>query len=145
MRERVIMTRLLRGRAPGREFDIAFWQALGPSLILEAAWDLVVTAAATKGVHEDQLRLQRSVTKFERGRRPLPDRERLRGDGTYGTTLHEGSGPHGLNRWSLMRRNCFLHLQSSAHPRKTSILGILRLLSEKCKRRSGALNPWSCG
>jgi hypothetical protein len=24
-----------------------------------------------------------------------------------------------------MRRNCFLHLQSSAHPRKTSILGIL--------------------
>lgn len=95
MRERVIMTRLLRGRAPGREFDIAFWQALGPSLILEAAWDLVVTAAATKGVHEDQLRLQRSVTKFERGRRPLPDRERLRGDGTYGTTLHEGSGPLG--------------------------------------------------
>ena len=35
MRERVIMTRLLRGRAPGREFDIAFWQAMGPSRILE--------------------------------------------------------------------------------------------------------------
>lgn len=39
MRERVIMTRLVRGRAPGREFDIAFWQALGPRKILEAAWD----------------------------------------------------------------------------------------------------------
>jgi len=93
MRERVIMTRLVRGRAPGREFDIAFWQALGPNRIFEAAWDLVVTAAATKGVHEDQLRLQRSVTKLERGRRPLPDRGGLRGDGTHGTALHEGSRP----------------------------------------------------
>jgi hypothetical protein len=27
---------LPRGRAPGREFDIAFWQALGPRRILEA-------------------------------------------------------------------------------------------------------------
>ena len=43
MRERVIMTRLVRGQAPGREFDIAFWQALGPNRIFEAAWDLVVT------------------------------------------------------------------------------------------------------
>jgi len=82
MRERVIMTRLLRGRAPGREFDIAFWQAMGPRRILEAAWDLVVTAAATRGVHEDQLRLQRSVTRLERGRRPLPDR------GGYAVMVH---------------------------------------------------------
>lgn len=70
MPDRVIMTRLLRGRAPGREFDIAFWQALGPSKIFEAAWDLVVTAAAIRGIHEDQLRLQRSVTRFRQGRRP---------------------------------------------------------------------------
>src|ERR1039458_2474882 len=49
MADRVIMTRLTRGRAPGREFDIAFWQALGPTRIFEAAWDLVVTAAAAKG------------------------------------------------------------------------------------------------
>ena len=69
MADRVVMSRLVRGRAPGREFDIAFWQRLGPTRILEAAWDLVVTAAATRGVDEDQLRLQRSVTKFQRGRR----------------------------------------------------------------------------
>jgi hypothetical protein len=31
------MERLTRGRAPGRGFDIEFWQALGPSRILEAA------------------------------------------------------------------------------------------------------------
>ncbi len=76
MADRVIMTRLTRGRAPGREFDIAFWQALGPTRIFEAAWDLVVTAAAAKGIHEDQLRLQRSVTKLiKRGRRRTPPAE----------------------------------------------------------------------
>ena len=69
MPDRVIMTRLVRGRAPGRDFDIALWQALGPSRIFEAEWDLVVTAAAVRGVHEDQLRLQRSVTRLKRGRR----------------------------------------------------------------------------
>jgi hypothetical protein len=42
MAERLIMTRLLKGRAPGREFDIAFWQKLGPARIFEAAWDLEV-------------------------------------------------------------------------------------------------------
>ncbi len=74
MADRVIMTRLTRGRAPGREFDIAFWQALGPTRIFEAAWDLVVAAAAAKGIHEDQLRLQRSVTKLiRRGRRRTGD------------------------------------------------------------------------
>jgi hypothetical protein len=72
------MERVTRGRAPGREFDIEFWQALGPSRILEAAWDLAITAASRKGIHEDQLRLQRSVEKLERGRRALPDRGRLR-------------------------------------------------------------------
>jgi hypothetical protein len=61
------MERLARGRPPGREFDIEFWQALGPSRILEAAWDLVVTAASHRGIGEDQLRLQRSVEKIERG------------------------------------------------------------------------------
>ena len=51
------MERLVRGRAPRRDFDEQFWQALGPGRILEAAWDLVVTAASAKGIHEDQLRL----------------------------------------------------------------------------------------
>jgi len=90
--DRVIMSRLVRGRAPGREFDIAFWQALGPCRIFEAAWDLVVTAAAVRGIHEDQLRLQRSVTKLKRGRRSIPNRARLRGDGIHGTALHKGPG-----------------------------------------------------
>ena len=83
MGDRVIMSRLVRGRAPGREFDIAFWQKLGPTRIFEAAWDLVVTAAAARGIHEDQLRLQRSVTKFKRGRRPVAGGGRLRGDGPH--------------------------------------------------------------
>jgi len=34
-----------------------------PTRIFEAAWDLVVTAAAVRGIHEDQLRFQRSVTR----------------------------------------------------------------------------------
>lgn len=41
MADRVVMERLVRGRAPGRDFDVQFWQALGPSRILEAAWDLL--------------------------------------------------------------------------------------------------------
>lgn len=65
------MSRLVRGPAPGREFDIAFWQALGPSKIFEAAWGLVVTAAAAKGIPEDELKLQRTVTKLLRGRRAV--------------------------------------------------------------------------
>jgi hypothetical protein len=85
MAERLIMTRLVRGRAPGRDFDIAFWQKLGPARIFEAAWDLVLSAAAVRGIDEDQLRLQRSVTKFQRRRRPLPDRRRVRGNGSHGT------------------------------------------------------------
>lgn len=48
MGERLIRERLVRGRAPGREFDVAFWQALGPTRIFEAAWDLVVTAESAR-------------------------------------------------------------------------------------------------
>jgi hypothetical protein len=71
MAQRVAMERLVRNRAPGREFDVEFWQALGPARILEAAWSLVVAAASRKGINEDQLRLQRSVEKLERGRRKV--------------------------------------------------------------------------
>lgn len=90
MADRLIMTRLVKGRPPGREFDIEFWQRLGPTRIFEAAWDLVVTAARVKGINEDQLRLQRSVTSLQRGRSPLPHRRRLRSDGLHGAPLHEG-------------------------------------------------------
>ena len=85
------MERLVCGRAPGREFDVAFWQAIGPGKILEAAWDLVVTAASAKGIREDQLRLQKSVEHFQRGRRSVPDRRRARRNDPPGATLHEGS------------------------------------------------------
>ena len=84
MADRVVMERLVRGHAPGREFDIEFWQTLGPARILEAAWDLVVTAASRKGIGEDQLRLQRSVEKFERGRHEVSNRRRLRRDDLHG-------------------------------------------------------------
>ena len=70
MAERLIKERLIRGQFPGREFDVDFWQALGPGRIFEAARDLVVTAAAVRGINEDQLRLQRSVEK-SRGARYL--------------------------------------------------------------------------
>ena len=63
------MERLVRGHAPDRRFDIEFWQKLGTQKILEAAWDLVVTAASARGIRGDQLRLQRSVEVLERGRR----------------------------------------------------------------------------
>ncbi len=91
MADRVVMERLVRGRAPGREFDVAFWQALGPSRILEAAWDLVVTAASAKGISEDQLRLQKSVEHFQRGRSAVPNRRRVRRDDPLRAALHERS------------------------------------------------------
>jgi hypothetical protein len=69
MADRIVMDRLVRGHPPDRQFDVEYWQALGPRKILEAAWDLVVTAASAKGVGEDQLRLQRSVEVFKRRRR----------------------------------------------------------------------------
>src|SRR5438309_5741155 len=92
MADRVTMSRLVKGRPQGREFDIAFWQQLGPAKIFEAAWDLVVTAAAARGIDEAQLRLQRSVTKLERGQHSLPDRGRVCGDGPHGASVHEGPG-----------------------------------------------------
>ena len=69
MPERVVMERLVRGQAPDRQFDVEFWQKLGTQKILEAAWDLVVTASSARGISGDQLRLQRSVEVLERGRR----------------------------------------------------------------------------
>jgi hypothetical protein len=43
-----------------REFDIAYWQAQGPSAIFKAAWELVETAWILKGRNRSELRLQRS-------------------------------------------------------------------------------------
>jgi hypothetical protein len=49
MADRLVMTRLLKGRPPGREFDVEFWQRLRPEAIFEAAWDLVVTRCQRAG------------------------------------------------------------------------------------------------
>jgi hypothetical protein len=77
------------GRAPGWDFDVQFWQALGPGRILEAGWDLVVTVAPAKGIHQDRLRSQRSVEHFQRGGRAIPDRRRIRRGDPHGAALHE--------------------------------------------------------
>lgn len=44
----------------GRSFDIAFWQAQGPSAIFDAAWQLVVESVKIKGGNPDELRLQKT-------------------------------------------------------------------------------------
>jgi len=65
---RVIKEQLVRQRHPSRDSDVEDWQALGPTRILQAAWNLVVTAASAKGVSEDQLRLDKSVEELRHGR-----------------------------------------------------------------------------
>ena len=92
MDNRLVMERLVRRDTADRDFDIEFWQALGDTKIFAAAWDLVVTAAAMKGLREDQLELQRSVAALKRRRRVLPRRRRLRSDEVHGAIQHEGPG-----------------------------------------------------
>ena len=74
------MERLVRRDEADRDFDVEFWQKLGDAKIFAAAWDLVVTAVAWKGGDGGQLRLQRTVEKLQRRRRPLSDRWRIRRD-----------------------------------------------------------------
>jgi hypothetical protein len=50
MDDRLIMARLSHRSEAGRDFDIEFWQKLGDAKIFAAAWDLVVTAAAMRGI-----------------------------------------------------------------------------------------------
>jgi hypothetical protein len=54
------MSRLVPIEKAGREFDVEFWQKLGPEAILRAAWEMVVTAEQLKSPDAD-LRLQRNV------------------------------------------------------------------------------------
>ena len=49
-----------------RAFDLEFWQAQSPTARFEAVWELIVHAAKVKGQDVRQLRLQRSVTNFQR-------------------------------------------------------------------------------
>ncbi|SPE40735.1 conserved hypothetical protein [Candidatus Sulfopaludibacter sp. SbA3] len=41
----IVMSRVVRGGFPDRQFDVDFWQQLGDEAIFEAAWELVETAA----------------------------------------------------------------------------------------------------
>jgi hypothetical protein len=54
------MSRLVPIEKAGREFDVEFWQKLGPEAILRAAWEMVETAEKLKSPDAD-LRLQRNV------------------------------------------------------------------------------------
>jgi hypothetical protein len=54
LRERPLkMARWVPLKKAGRDFDIEFWQKLGASAILSAAWDLVVTAERMKNPNAD--------------------------------------------------------------------------------------------
>lgn len=62
------MVRLVPLKKAGRDFDVEFWQKLGASAILSAAWDLVVTAERMKNPNAD-LRLRRDIAVLKRLRR----------------------------------------------------------------------------
>lgn len=59
-------TRVVRAGFPDRTFDIEFWQELGDEAIFRAAWEMVVMVEELK--HGRQPRLQRTVTRIQRGR-----------------------------------------------------------------------------
>lgn len=49
-----------------RSFDIKFWQAQPAKARFDASWELVVHYMKVKGRDVRQLRLQRSVTHFQK-------------------------------------------------------------------------------
>jgi hypothetical protein len=49
-----------------RSFDLKYWQAQPPKARFDAVWELIVFAAKVKGKDVRQLRLQRSVSIFQR-------------------------------------------------------------------------------
>lgn len=49
-----------------RSFDLKFWQSQPPKARSDAVWEMIVHAMKVKGYDVRQLRLQRSVTNFQR-------------------------------------------------------------------------------
>jgi hypothetical protein len=49
-----------------RSFDLEFWQSQSSQQRFDAAWELIVHAWKVKGGDVRQLRLHRSIEKFER-------------------------------------------------------------------------------
>jgi hypothetical protein len=52
-----------------RSFDLEFWQSQPPKVRFDATWELIVHAMKVKGQDVRKLRLQRSVTNFQRQQR----------------------------------------------------------------------------
>jgi len=63
-----IMMRKGRMSEMDRSFDVEFWQRLGSRAIFDAAWELVEDAWKLKGRDPNELRLQRTVVRIQRGR-----------------------------------------------------------------------------
>jgi hypothetical protein len=49
-----------------RSFDIKFWQSQPPKARFDAVWEMIIHVMKVKGQDVRQLRLQRSVTNFQR-------------------------------------------------------------------------------
>ena len=52
-----------------RSFDLEFWQSQPAKARFDATWELIVHAMKVKGQDVRKLRLQRSVTNFQRQQR----------------------------------------------------------------------------
>ncbi len=52
-----------------RSFDLKFWQAQPPKARFDAVWEMILHYMKVKGQDVRQLRLQRSVTHFQRTQR----------------------------------------------------------------------------
>jgi len=52
-----------------KSFDLEFWQSQPPKARFDAVWEMIVHAVKVKGQDVRQLRLQRSVTHFQRPQR----------------------------------------------------------------------------
>jgi len=52
-----------------RSFDLKFWQSQPPSARFDAVWEMIIHYMKVKGQDVRQLRLQRSVTYFQRPQR----------------------------------------------------------------------------
>ncbi len=62
--ERKMKTRVVRGKAADRQFDIEFWQEQGHEAIFSAAWEMVLMVERVK--HDREPTFQRTVTKVLR-------------------------------------------------------------------------------
>lgn len=63
------MSRVLRGgQQDDGSFDILFWQRVGAEGIFAATWDMVREVQLIRGLHANESRLQRSITRVIRRR-----------------------------------------------------------------------------